>query len=150
MARLLRVTTIGLVFGLLCSCGQSIPEQKVSFKNNLGIPEPKFTVDPTDFTKELKETYKADAVRLGLPFVKSTNEKMKYWLKVQLLNPSLDEDNFDTFSKAVALKTIGQISNPDDFDEIEIETQNKTGFIVTFSSSQNKRYSVDSLRQELN
>ena len=105
--------------------------------NGKEIPEPKFDKPTSDFLNELKEKYEATSVRLGRPFTYSNDEDLKYWIKVAFLNPELGDKRTQDFEKEVATDIVKHLTNPEDFDQIEVAVTQKKGFIITFSQSQN-------------
>lgn len=110
------------------------------------FPEPRFDKELKDILTEYKEKYQAKGVRIGRPFMYSSEGDSSYWLRVEFLNPALDDKTFSEFGKDVALNTLSQLVNDQDFEKIEVSVTSKKGFIITFSSTQNAFFYRDSLQ----
>ena len=103
------------------------------------FPEPRFDKDLEDVLNEYKEKYQAKGVRIGGPFIYSSEGDSSYWLRVEFLNP-------EVYDKNVALNTLSKLINDQDFEKIEVSVTHKKGFIITFSSTQNAFFYRDSLQ----
>ncbi|HEX5170485.1 MAG TPA: hypothetical protein VFW11_15015 [Cyclobacteriaceae bacterium] len=114
--------------------------------NGMKIPEPEFDKPTDEILNDLKVKYDPAAVRLGRPFSYSSAEDLKYWIKIAFLNPELGRKSVKDFEREIATEVVNHLTNPTDFDQIEVAVTKKKGFIVTFSTSENMFFSVDSLR----
>jgi hypothetical protein len=135
---------------LLSSCDntqkRNLQEGLQQMNNNLNLPSPTWDKDLEELRKEYKEKYGAEVVRFTRPFFYTSEEDHSYWLKVELLNPEIENQPFKEFGKEVSLATFDHLINDHDFEKIEISVVRKKGFIVNFSSSQNAYYYRDSLQ----
>ena len=133
----------------ITSCGTDFKKEFVAnFQkgpNGTDVPEPKFDRPIADILNDLKSKYDVTSVRLERPFTYSNEQNLKYWIKVAFLNPEIGDKSTKDFEREIATEIAGYLTNPADFDEIEVSVTQKKGFIVTFSTSENSFYSVDSL-----
>lgn len=141
---------IVLLILIAAGCGGNLNKEFVErFQkgpNGKEIPEPKFDIPTMDILNEFKAKYDPASVRLGRPFIYSNDQDLRYWIKVEFLNPEIGEKTVRDFEKEIATIIANHLTNPTDFDEIEVSVAQKKGFIITFSQSQNSFFKIDSLR----
>jgi hypothetical protein len=113
----MRLTFTHLFFIALFAAGCQRPSQadvqkvlqEVTFEG-VKFPEPKFDGDLGQLVEKLKGGYKAERVLIGRPIRFNSMEDYDYWLKVELLNPEIEERDFKVFGKEVALEVVGHIT----------------------------------------
>jgi hypothetical protein len=139
----------GLLF-FVFGCGDGLKKdlqqslQQISSEQK-NFPQPKFDAELEILLGEYKEKYQAEGVRIGRPYMYSSEGDSSYWLKVEFLNAELGDKTFGQFGKEVAQNTYGHLTNNQDFEKVEVSLVQKKGFILTFTSSQNGYYYRDSL-----
>jgi hypothetical protein len=99
-----------------------------------------------ELVDEWRTKYNPSSVNLGRPFSYSTNQDFRYWIKVAFVNPELRQQNPKDFAREIANLIANRLTNPQDFNQIEVSVTRKKGFIFTFSQSQNYFFSVEALR----
>lgn len=122
---------------------QSIPPVKFG---NVEIPSPRFDRDILKMALDFQTKYQAKSVVISRPVWYISDTDYKYWLKVELVNPELGEKEFKYFGREVSKDLMSHLTNDSVFDKIEISKIQKTGFIITFTSSENAFYYRDSLK----
>lgn len=134
---------------LFSSCAndvkRNLEEKQQAPSGGLDIPLPKWNKDIEELRGEYKEIYKSEDVRFMRPYFYVSESESSYWLKVAFLNPDLENKPLREFGKEVAMSTLEHLTNPNDFEKIEIAVTQKTGFIITFSKNENAFFYLDSL-----
>jgi hypothetical protein len=131
-----------LLFGCSGSTKQDFPNR---IDDGINLPLPQFDIELEHLRNEYKKRYKAKEVRLSRSYFYASEDDNSYWIKIAFLNPDLENKTVREFGKEVALATLRHLTNPEDFEKIEIAVTQKTGFIITFSKNENAFFYLDSL-----
>ena len=146
----MKISSIVLVAIFLVACGGDFQKDFIQkFQkgpNGEVIPEPKFDKPIQELLEELKAKYDASGVRLGRPFSYSSEDDLRYWIKVSLMNPEIEDKDKEDFDRMVASEIVKHLTNPSEFEEIEVSVTKKVGFIITFSQSWNSFFPIEALQ----
>lgn len=118
-----------------------------SGNDNSEILQPMWDKPEALIIKEYKERYKASDVRIRSLFYFRSKTDQSYWISVAFLNPDFGDESFSEFARIVAKNTCNHLSNPADFERLEIISTRRSGFIITFSKNENIFFTLDSLRK---
>ena len=138
---------------LACADGKKKETKKFNQKPAFEIaltPQPKFDKTVEELVREYMMKYNTKNVKIGTVQRSSAIKEHIRWLKVEFINPEMNNRTIKAFGREVALNTLKHLVNKNDFEKIEIFVMNRKGFILTFTESRNVFFYVDSLSNSPN